>query len=219
MVTRRHRLLVLLLALGVAAPAAVAATNPREERERLTGAGNTLARQTVLRASDLGGGWQPQRLGPMDGASARCPGYDPDFSRFTIVGKARSAFTNGAGGQIISSVEVFETAAQAAGDFGLGARPAVARCLGHMLQREIRAAGVDARVASSRMVAAPRVGDRAAAFRLVTTMRLEARSLRLYSDVIVFQRGRSIAALNFTGALRPLERRAAFAHLIAARMR
>ena len=219
MAARRHRFLLVLLTLAVAAPAAVAAPGPRDEREPLTAAGNRLARQTVLRPSDLGAGWQSQRLPQSDDGAARCPGYDPDLSRFTIVGKAQSAFTNGAGGQVMSSTEVFATAAQAADDFRTGVQPALAACLRHMLERQFRAARIDARVASSRPVAAPRVGDRAAAFRVVTALGVEGRSLRLYTDLLVFQRGRSISALSFTGALRPLERRDAFAHLVAARMR
>lgn len=208
---------VVLLAL---VPAALAGTDPRAEQLRLTAADNALARRATVQAGDLSAGWRRVPAGADESEVPTCPGYAPDFSRFVITGKSRSAFQSGVGASIVSSVEVYRSRRDAVGDFRLGTQPAVARCLKHLLDKAF--AGVesmDAEVISSRRIPAPKLGERAAAYRLVAELTANGVSVKVYIDVLVFQRGRSIAALFFTGAFEPVGGRTAVARAVAARLR
>ena len=214
------RIAAVLVLLALAAPAALAGPDPRAEQLRLNAADNALARRATVRLGDLSAGWRSVPAGAESSEVPSCPGYAPDFSRFVITGESRSAFQNGAGGSIVSSVEVFRSRGDAVGDFRLGTQAAVARCLQRLLDRAFAGVkGLEARVVSSRRVPAPKVGERAAAYRLVAELGVGGASLKVYVDVLVVQRGRSIAALFFTGAFEPLPGRTALARVVAARLR
>src|SRR5438552_1184584 len=115
--------LVLAAAVFVLGTAgALAATDPHHERERLRPADMTLARKATIKATDLASGWQRRTVGRDDGS--KCPGFDPDFSAFTITGKASSLYARLSVGAVLSTVEVYKTRAQAIGDFRTGAKPA-----------------------------------------------------------------------------------------------
>ena len=178
-----------------------------------------LARQMTLRATDVGAGWRRTATPKDEDASMNCPGFNPDFSRFTITGKAESTFQHPAGAQITSAIEVFATRGQAAGDFQLGAKPALARCLRYVLNREFAKTDLMVRIRSSRMVAAPRVGARAASYRVLAELDVGAQIVRIHLDMLVLQRGRSIAVLMFTGVRAPVSRPVALARVVARRMR
>lgn len=210
-------LVVVAASLGVSA-AALASGDPRDEKERLTAADNALARRTVVTARDLGSSWRPAPTSSSD-ERIQCPGFNPDYSAFTITGKAQSAFVQGSGASVVSAVEVYATRAQAAGDFRVGAKPALARCYGRSLARELGRAGFTTNVVSARMVAAPRVGELRAAWRIVLTASVGVTRTWIHVDVVGAQRGRSIAALVFTGIGEPLAGQAALARRVAARMR
>jgi hypothetical protein len=77
-----------VLVLGTAA--ALAASDPHKERERLRPADMALARRATIKAADLVSGWKRMPVGSDD--DSKCPGFDPDFSAFTITGKASSLF-------------------------------------------------------------------------------------------------------------------------------
>ena len=218
----RRRPIVLGLVAAVVATgtaAASAASDPREERQRLTRADTALAKRTTVRLSDLARGWRRVATPSDDDTPTSCPGFNPDFSRFTITGKAQSTFEHPQGAQIASGIEVFATRAQAAGDFRLGARPALARCLRYLVNRQFAKTGVRATVRSSRMVAAPRVGTRAAAYRLLAEVQARTNVVRIHLDMLVLQRGRSIAVLVFTGVRAPIRGQAQLARVVARRMR
>lgn len=214
------RLAAVLILLALVPAAALAGTDPRAEQLRLNAADNALARRATVQAGDLSAAWRRVPAGANESEVPSCPGYAPDFSRFTITGKSRSAFQQPTGASIVSSVEVYRSRSDAVGDFRLGTQPAVAGCLKRLLDEEFADVGaVKAEVVSSRRVPAPRVGERAAAYRLVAEVGVSGTSLKVYIDVLVFQRGRSIAALFFTGAFEPLPGRAALARVVAARLR
>ena len=199
--------------------AAAAASNPHAERVRLTSAGQKLAHRALLRSSDLPD-WT-RVAAPPDDSSPTCPGFDPDVSAFTVTGKAAAVFVHSALAQIGSTADAFASRAQAAGDFRAGAKPALARCLRYLMQKSFRAAGsgIEATVVSARMVRAPRLGERSAAFRLVSRIRVNRLSLRAYTDLLVIQKGRTIAALIFTGIDTPVPSRTAYGRIVASRMR
>jgi hypothetical protein len=202
--------------LGTAA--ALAASDPHKERERLRPADMALARRATIKAADLVSGWKRMPVGSDD--DSKCPGFDPDFSAFTITGKASSLFVELGGGAVLSSVEVYKTRAQAIGDFRTGAKPAFAKCIRHAFETGVaRGAGETAKTISSRMVPAPRVGERSALYRLVGTLTLQGRTIRVYMDVLAFQRGRSITALLSSGFGGRIRGQTTLARVIAARMR
>jgi hypothetical protein len=209
-----------LLVVLALVPVAIAGTDPRLEQERLTAADMALARAATLQRGDLAGGWRRMTATPQDGTVPSCPGYRPDFSKFTITGKSQSAFQHVGGATILSHVEVYRSRAQAVADFRLGTQPPVARCLGRLLEEGLGGAqGFTAKVVSSRQVTAPRLGERSAAYRVVAEVTASGTTVKLYLDMVVIQRGRSIGGLFFTGAFQPVEGQAALARAVAARLR
>jgi hypothetical protein len=215
---RRSGLALVAAVLALGSAAALAVTDPHDEQERLRPADMKLARRTTLTSADLASGWKRMPVGSE--GDSKCPGFDPDFSAFTITGKASSLFARRGGGAVVSSVEVYVTRAQAIGDFRTGAKPALAKCLRHVFEKGFaRGTGGTAKTISSRMAPAPRVGERAALYRLVGRLRIQGRAIRVYMDVLAFQRGRSLTSLVSSGLGGPIRGRTAVARLIAARMR
>lgn len=218
---RHRRAAVLFFALVLTGAFATVATakDPRREQERLTPADMALASRVSVRATDLASGWTQTAVPPESG-SMSCPGFDPDFSRFTITGKSRTGFSSTGGRSVVSLVEVYASRAQAVGDFRLGAQPALARCLRSSFEDAVPAGtNVALRVRSSRMQPLGGVGENGAAFRLVASVSSGNASLPLYLDALVFQRGRTITALLFTSAMERVPGQLALARAVARRMR
>jgi len=215
---RRSAFVLVAAVFAFGTAAALAATDPRDEQERLRPADMALARRTTLKATDLASGWK-RMTAPSEDGDSKCPGFDPDLSAFTITGKAQSVFAR-QGGVVFSVVEVYPTRAQASGDFRTGTKPAFAKCLRHAFETDFaRGAGGTAKTMSSRMVPAPRIGERSVLYRLAGTLTVRGQTIRIYMDVLAFQRGRSITALFSTGFGGPIRGQTALARLIAARMR
>ena len=213
------RRLAALLVVLLSVPVAAAGTNPRDEQERLNTADTARAQRATLQAGDLGPGWVRAPVSSEDDETMRCPGWNPDFSSFTITGKAVSAFANAGGASVVSGVEVYANRSHALGDFRTGARPQLAACLRSSLGQQFRRSGVDAKVLSSRVVAAPRVGEHSAAYRAVVRVRANGMAIRVTMDFLVLHRGRTLASLLFSGAYRPFPAQRELARLVASRMR
>ena len=214
-------LLLAALAIVASAPAASARPerNPRLEKLALRPADTALARRAAVQPSDLGAGWTRIRTNPAEASPPTCPGYKPDFSAFTITGQAESAFQR-RGGSILSRIELYASRADARGDYAISTERPAAACLGLTLRRQLAATslGFDAEVASARRVAAPRVGERSAAYRIVVTLSRGSVHANVYVDVLVFLKGRAIAGLFFTSAPQPLGGRTAAARRVVARL-
>jgi len=209
-----------LCALALLLATAAFGRDPGLEKLQLRAADVALAKRVTLRQQDVGVSWGAIRIPNGSGERLVCPGFNPDFSRFTISGKASSGFTRTGGASILSSVEVYESRADAIGDFRMGAKPIVANCLKRSLERQLKASPlVKVSVPFARVVAAPPVGDRRIAYRIVARLEAASTQLDVYLDVVVVQRGRSIAALFFTGPKQSLPAQAQIASSVAARMR
>ncbi len=157
---------------------------------------------------------------PDDDDDMSCPGFDPDFSMFTITGKADAGFAHPSGASVISFSEVYASRAQAIGDFRKGAKPAIARCLRWAFEQETKTKpepGLTMRVLSSRMLSSPRLGERSASYRMVVSASASGRTFRMYVDMLVFQKGRAIGALMATTAFEPLAGRRTLAARMLAR--
>jgi hypothetical protein len=217
------RILAASLALvTVLAVSAAEAANPRSERVRLRPADVSLAKQAVLRQDDVGPGWSRVPTEKRSDGQFACASFKPDFSAFTVTGQASASFrSTPPGAQIDSTVAVFRTKAQAVGDFRLGARPQLARCLAEELRRAFRRYpdGIEGKLLSSKMVPAPKLGERSAAYAVTARLSGNGNSLPVFVDVIAVQQGRSIAALVFTGVGSRLPSRQYYAASVSDRLR
>ena len=218
------RIVAALLALvTVLAASAAAAVNPRAEKVRLRPADVSLAKRAVLQQADVGPDWSRVPTQRRSDGQFACASFKPDFSAFTVTGQASASFREASppGAQIDSTVAVLRTKAQAAGDFRLGAKPQLARCLAEELRRAFRRYpdGVEGELLSSKMVPAPKLGERSAAYAITARLSGNGNSLPVFVDVIAFQRGRSIAAIVFTGVGSRLPSRQYYASRVSDRLR
>jgi len=116
-------------------------------REHLRRNDMATARQAVLRLSDMRGHWKPAR--PSSEQGGGCRGNDPDFSRFTITGKAHSAF--GGGDSFIESrVKLFANAGQAEQYFAAAYNRTFLRCIRDGVKRWLAEGGLRPRVVDAR---------------------------------------------------------------------
>jgi hypothetical protein len=197
------------------------ARDPRRETERLRPADMSAARNAVIRLRDLNTGWKRDKK-PDDDDSTTCPGFNPDFSRFVITGKATVAFAHPAGAWLISGTEIYASRQHAVGDFRLGARPELARCLRYMLEHETAKEidpSVRVRVLSSRMLPSPRIGERSARYQVAARFAGPARTLTMYVDVFAFQQGRTIGFLMAMSVSQPIRDGGTLSRVMLSRFR
>jgi hypothetical protein len=174
---------VLLCSLALAATAA--ARDPRLEKVALRASDGRLAQKGLVRLTDLASGWQGGPVSRDAGGSPDCPWQD--YSAYTMTGRAISEFRQ-AGAQLMSSVQVFTSHAQALGDYGVDTRNGTAKCEGEQLRK---AFGPNAKLVSAGEIRAPDVGERATAFRWV----IKLGSNTIYLEAIEFVRGRAIGGM------------------------
>jgi hypothetical protein len=217
-VTRRTFSIAVVLLLAVTA--SVAAANPRLEKKRLTAADMALAKRANLKLSDLSSGWQRVDTKGSSTASTSCAGYNPDLSRFTITGENRVGFQHPKGFVIVGATQVFPSRAESAANFRAGAKPALARCLRSAFEGDFaKGAGGTATTTSSRMVRAPRIGERAAWYKLVGRLRVQGNVAPVHMDVLAVQKGRMQAMLMFVGVGGPVYDQVELGRMLAGRMR
>ena len=186
---------------SVTAPAR-AGRDPRAPRQRLVAQDMAIARNAVVHPENLTRSRWHQVASPPDGPRKPCAGVNPDLSRFTLTGKATSAFRAGNAGRINSSVRVYANAGQASLTFQATATPRALRCIGTGMLRDFRAAGLKARIAAVRVYPHVALASQGAAYQVVfalTSSRGKTDALPI--DVFVFQAGRAIGALSFTAVI------------------
>jgi hypothetical protein len=209
-----------LAVAAVFAGAAAGAWDPRSEKIRPRPADVALAKQAVLSQDDVGPDWVQLPTRKRDGSQFTCASFRPDYSRFTVTGQAHASFRQ-SGAQIDSSVAIFKTRVQAVGDFRLGAKPQLARCLASQLRQTFRTypEGVRGTVLSSKMVRAPKLGEQAAGYAIEARLSGNGTTVPVFVDVFAVQRGRSIAALVFTALRSRLPSQRYFASAVTDRLR
>jgi len=213
---RRAALSVLVVTALLMAAAANAGLL-RPEQKQLRAADNALAKRTVVRASDLASGWARKPSSKSSEPKLDCPGVDLDFSRFTITGTAQSTFTL-AGAAIESSVEVYESRRDAAGDFRKGSSSAALGCFARELDKEARKDG-RSQVVAARSLGKRRVGDEAMAYRILLSFKTARGPMPVYLDLVAVRRGRTLVTLAFTAARAPIKGQVSLARAVAARAR
>jgi hypothetical protein len=215
---RRLPAIVSLLACSLLVVTAAQAGKPRLEQKRLRPADMALAKRTTVRASDLSPAWTRQPATKPSNELPTCPGVDMDFSAFTITGMAGSSFELRSA-SVDSNVEVFKSRADAVGDFRKSTTAPALRCLGRWLRDEAARQQPRVRFVTSRLFSRPRLGERAVLYRIVMDVPTNAGRVRVFLDVLGFQRGRSIVTLGFSNLNAPLRGQLVLARKVAARAR
>jgi hypothetical protein len=196
--------------------AAAAAAGPRDEKLRLTKADTARARHALIRGSDLGAGWTAVHVPLSNGP--RCRGYNPDFSRFTITGRAGSGFMRGAGNAIASGVELYPSFAQASGDWAEGTRSGFLSCFASKLARQFANSGLAVSVASKRTSRSPHIGVRSMSWHIVFRLGIQGRSVPYYVDFYGFQVGRALGSVSFQSLSKQIPRQTPLVRLVASRL-
>lgn len=206
---------VCLLALAFVAGAS--ARDPRAEKLLLNAADNRAARASLLTEADLQPVWQRVK-GSGDETVPTCANYRPDFSRYTVTGKAEAEFKDTSGEMVISSSEVYASHAQAIADYRLGTKRQVASCLAQTFEKQPTGdPSVHVKAVSAKQVAAPRLGERSARYKIVLRFTGPGGSVPAYLDAIVFQKGRTIALLMTLGVPQPITDGPSLASVMSAR--
>jgi hypothetical protein len=215
----RRLALVLVSLLALTLAAAAWARDSHDERKQLRPADMKLARAAIIRRTDMQSDWKPYKVSDND-SDTKCPGWDPDLSRFVVTGEAESGFRHPSGARLVFGVDVFSSTNHAVGDFRAGARPQFARCLRYVFEHEIDKPGDDVRirVVSSRVLPAPRVGQRSFRAQVGAMVTGPARSVPMYMDFIVFQQDRRMAFVIGFSVAQPIRDTAAFTQAMYLRM-
>jgi hypothetical protein len=179
----RRSAAVLVLAAALAGTAA-AARNPKDPREAFTAADRAWARRVLLKPADLPSGWRS--VGRGRPAYFHCATFDPDLSDLVVTGKERSHDLSGDGATAVSETTVFRTAEDAAAYWRRSPRVQLIRCYDRIYRRDLPGL----RLARSRVVAAPPVGDRRFALRLAWRHVSSGTEPAYYLDTVAWLRGR-----------------------------
>jgi hypothetical protein len=116
--------------------------------------------------------------------------------------------------------QVFPSRAESAANFRAGAKPELARCLRSTFEGDFaKGAGGTATTSSSRMVRAPRIGERAAWYRLVGRLRVNGNVAPVHMDVLAVQKGRMQVMLMFVSVGGPIYDQLELGGLLTRRMR
>lgn len=196
---------VLMIGAIVAAAASAAAGDPRRE---FTKGDQALARSIVLQKAELpGSGWTARR-GNTNGPNPHCAGYGFDLSDLVETGEYEIDYQHGTLSGITSDAAIFKTVAQARQAYVRVAKPGLGHCLAATATRQASRANaqVHIRIRSVRPLhetAAGPVGQATSA-RISLTVDGNGRSVPLYLDYTILQRGRTVALTSFTQALRPI---------------
>src|SRR5438034_3962391 len=139
--------------------------------------------------ADLVAGWQSAEAPDWDEEETGERGCDPDLSRFTLVGRAHAGFGRDPGAYLGVEMKVFESEADAQGDFRVRARIDAVACI----KAAAGQAGPTAptRLVSAKVLPAPRIGERAMHLEMKMSVAARGRRIPVYLDMLQFQKGRA----------------------------
>lgn len=167
---RRLAVPLLVVALAVVAPGAVALAAETDPQKRLTAADKAKAASTILRRSDFPAGWRRNAVTPST-SDFSCPGYSPKQSDLVLTGEAMAEFTGPQGVPSISSVaNVYRTRREAGLAWARSVSPALVACAARMFELETEKRGVEVTVTRKGAFAFPSYSPRSAAYRIGLTM-------------------------------------------------
>jgi hypothetical protein len=201
------RLMLALLAAGVFAATASAAAVPRVAH---TSAGMKLASSSLLRKTDFASGWTATNATSSTGVRVACTGFRPKQSDLVEAGSAESpTFKGGQVGPYVSQrTSVYETLSQAKRFWNRAVKPELVNCLVDTLRTGVARPGVSVTVTSKDSLSLGSFGNRSAAYRVVSTVVTSKNRLKLYYDVILIGKGRSVTMLALTQFQTPIPKEA-----------
>ena len=120
---------------------------------------------------------------------------------------------------IDSRVEVFKSRMDASRDFRKATTAPVLRCVGRWLREELAKELPGARIISSRLLSRPKVGERAILYRLVMEVQSGAGPIRVFVDLLAFQKGRTHVTLTSGSPNGPIRGLLSVARSVAVRAR
>jgi hypothetical protein len=177
--------LALAAALLAAATAALAGTG--KEQIRLTAADQARARAALIRKSDLGSGWSGGPVKPDLSSSPTCSNYHPKQSDLVLTGAAASQFEKN-GADVHTEIGVLKTAHMVALDWRRTVlAPGAIPCLRKHLASELAPARID----SFKRLPFPKLGSYSRAYRLVASVAVSGKRLRIVSDIVLVGRHRT----------------------------
>lgn len=181
---------VALGTLGVAV-AAIAA----DPQVHHTAAGQAAAKAVVIRRADLGStpGWTGGIQKPDKTPDPKCAGFDPDESDLVEIGDVESKWQH-QGLLLDSEASIMQTPAMVREDWQRTVLdPRLVPCLRTIFAKSLPNG---AHVVSVRRVAFPKVGTYSRAFRFLVDMKTTSGNVRLFSDLVLFGRGRTEITLS-----------------------
>ena len=215
------RLLLVMLAAGVLAGAALAAAG--DPIKRHTPADTAKARSIVFKRADLGAGWRRDTSPETENDAPRCSYFRIDESDLVETGYAEATFNHSSGATIGSEASIYRTVANAQATWRRHVRIALARCLADEIRKEAVKDGDTLRIVSAARLAFPRVSPRTAAFRIVARLTPKGRTtaIPVTWDLVFLERGRILAFLGVltAGTSPPAAADLPFARVLDLRMR
>ncbi len=196
---------VIVLALFVLAPAALAAEAPPTSGVHHTAAGTAAAKHALLRAGDVGKGWS-DGLTPKKVGALTCGSAAKTVAGAIETGSAVSpTFRAGSTGPFVSETTFrYADATGAARFYDHVASSAALSCLAKSV-----AAGstknVTFKVTQSQLLQPPKAGARSAAYRIVGSADSTGQKVRVYVDVVLLLRGAAISELSYSSFLTPMD--------------
>jgi len=200
----RIRAVLLAGALAVAGSVAVGAATAEPPKRAYTPAGKALATSIALKRTDLPAGWKADASGGGQGGEVACPGFDPDQSDLTSIGRASTFFTSGDGLATASSiVGVFRTAAEAQGSWTRVVRPAAVACLAKQFERGATSKATKTTVVSTGRLGRQLTAPRAAAYRIVADVVTSGQRVKAYVDLFFQGDGSADTLMMVTSVVSP----------------
>jgi len=187
---------VAAVVMTVIGPAAGAHVTSRKPQVRETQNGMALARSLVLSVPPAEG-WRHATSFAQPSA-VTCKGFEPNQSMLVETGLAATIFTHAKNEEIVESVRVFETEAQAGRAWKL-TNAALRSCE----RQTVEQAGEHVK----RLVPISlQLGTHATAFRIVAWVKRGSRHVPVYNDLVLVRNRAAVALFVFISADRPYPR-------------
>jgi len=195
------RAAVVLLAVGLCAPVALAAKG--DPQKKITKTGQARAVRASLQRADFPSGWTQHPHAKNSGDQPRCSTYNPDQSDLVEIGDFDSPdFDRADGSSVSSSTSTFRSVAMAKTGYARVAKPALPRCLAELFAKGTKPSPTTIFAAGSLQF--PAYGDRSNAYRITGSVKTPSARVRFVLDVVVLNRGAIDAAVLMLGIGAPL---------------
>jgi len=187
----------LVLTLVVAGTAFGATTG--EPKKDIIPAVQAKAKAINVKLSDLpaGIGFKSKPSSP-DTGTPTCSFYNPDQSDLTENGNAKSPeFTLPSSSFVASSTSIFKSATQGRTAYTRVVQPKLPSCLAEVFRK---GAGTNkVTIVSAKEIPFAKLGERSSAYRIYATVKVGAQKVKVYLDVVVFNRAKVDTVIFFAG--------------------